>query len=122
MSMQVCSRKTGRTSGSLPAILESGADRRNTPPAIAPYDALLPAIRVAGSANIDAARCLFPRPIVDRVLVGRAWHRHVPFDGPVVRVVEPLARIGLRRSVQQPPRLQFVRLKQAAGLGDQVMR
>src|SRR5947207_9901431 len=40
---------------------------------------------------------LFPGAVVDRVLVGRARHGHVPLHGPVVRVVVALARIGLRR-------------------------
>jgi hypothetical protein len=57
-----------------------------------------------------------PGAIVHGVLVGGAGHRHVPSDGPLVDVVEPLAGVGLRRGVKQPPGLEFVGLEEAAGL------
>ncbi len=59
---------------------------------------------------------LLPRPVVDDGLIGGARHRHVPLDRPVVGVVEALARVGLRRGVQQAPGLELVRLQQPAGL------
>src|SRR5256885_7153544 len=64
---------------------------------------------------------LLPGAVVDRVLVGRARNRHVPFHRPVVGVVEALASVRLRRGVQQAPGLQLVRLEQSAGLAQEIM-
>src|SRR5690348_12011639 len=64
---------------------------------------------------------LLPSAIVDGVLIGGSRHGHVPFHGPVVGVLEALARIGLRRRVQQAPSLELARLEQPARLADEVM-
>src|SRR6266446_9214983 len=64
---------------------------------------------------------LLPRPVIDGVLVGSAGHRHIPLDGPVIGVVEPLAGIGLRRGVEKAPRLELVGLQEAIGLGDEIV-
>src|SRR5437764_8409541 len=64
---------------------------------------------------------LLPGAVVDRVLVGRARHGHVPLHRPAVGVVPALARVGLWRGVQQPPGLELFRLEQAAGLADEVV-
>src|SRR6266705_1214127 len=64
---------------------------------------------------------LLPGAVVDGVLVGRAGHRHAPFDRPSVGVLPALARVGLRRGVQQAPGLELVGLEQPAGLADEVV-
>src|SRR5258708_19920241 len=51
-----------------------------------------------------------PGAVVDGVFVGGAGHRHVPLHGPVVGIVEALARVRLRRGVKQAPDLELVRL------------
>src|SRR5690348_9204400 len=63
-----------------------------------------------------------PGAIVDGVLVGRARHGHVPLHRPAVGVVPALARVGLRRAVQEAPGLQLLGLEQAAGLACEVVR
>src|SRR5260221_14272207 len=63
---------------------------------------------------------LLPGAVVDDLLIGGARHHHVPLHRPVVGVVEALASIRLRRSMQQTPGLKLVRLKQTAGLADEI--
>src|SRR5258707_11026667 len=62
-----------------------------------------------------------PGAVVDGVLVGGAGHRHVPLHGPVVGIVEALARVRLRRGMKQAPDLELVRLQEPAGLADEVV-
>src|SRR5882672_8890067 len=73
------------------------------------------------AATARAFTTLLPGAVVDRVFEGGARHRHVPFDGPIVGVVVALARVRLRRGVQQAPGLELLGLEQAAGLADEVV-
>src|SRR2546422_3752870 len=80
--------------------------------------------RLMPSASVrikSVRRESLPGAVIDGVLVGGAGHRHVPLDRPVVGVVEPLARVGLRRGVQQAPGLELLGLQEAAGLADEIV-
>src|SRR5437764_13041707 len=57
---------------------------------------------------------LLPGAVIDRVLVGRGGHGHVPLHRPAVGVIPALVRIGPRRSVQQAPGLEHLGHKQTA--------
>src|SRR5688572_30103612 len=64
---------------------------------------------------------LLPGAVVDGVFVRGPGNGHVPLHRPVVRIVEALARIGLRRGVQEAPSLQLLGLEEPAGLAREVM-
>src|SRR6267378_2239618 len=81
---------------------------------------LMPRFSVRFRANVVAFD-LFPGTVIDSVLISGARHRHVPLHRPVVSVIETLASIRLRRSMQEAPGLKFLRLQEPSGLADEVM-
>src|SRR5207248_9894820 len=71
--------------------------------------------RQAPALDINASRTcepeLLPGAVVDGVFVRGPWHGHVPLHSPIVSVIEALAGVGLRWSVQQAPGLEFLGLE-----------
>src|ERR1700693_1265788 len=72
----------------------------------------------------DARRApaLLPRPVVDRVLLGRAGRHQAPAERPLVIVVEALARIGSGRRIEDAPEPEVGEIDRAARLLDEIMR
>src|SRR5258706_4229605 len=65
---------------------------------------------------------LLPSAIGHHVLIGRAGRNQAPAQGPLIIVVEAVARIGHRRRVQHPRQLEVSRRKCVAGFFENVMR
>src|SRR6267143_2737515 len=83
----------------------------------------------AAANAADFAFLMFPPPkkslpgaVVDRVLEGRARLHQAPAHGPLVGVVEALARVGLRRRVEDARNLEVFGLEQPSRLLDEVAR
>src|SRR6266446_1493866 len=80
----------------------------------------------AAANAADFALLMFPPPkkslpgaVVDRVLEGRARLHQAPAHGPLVGVVEALARVGLGRRVEDARNLEVFGLEQPSRLLDE---
>src|SRR5437879_13592857 len=71
---------------------------------------------------VPPPRKLLPGPVVHGVLEGRARLHQAPAQGPLVGVIEALARVGLGRCVQYARDLELLGVEQAARFLDQVAR
>src|SRR5438093_10149201 len=65
---------------------------------------------------------LLPGAVVDRVLEGRARLHQAPAQGPLVGVIEALARVGLGRRVKDARDLEVLGVEQPSRLLDEVAR
>src|SRR6266853_4546343 len=65
---------------------------------------------------------LLPGPVVHGVLEGRTRLHQAPAQGPLVGVIEALARVGLGRCVEDARDLELPGVEQAARFLDQVAR
>src|SRR5437899_341651 len=71
---------------------------------------------------VPPPRKLLPGPIIYGVLEGRARLHQAPAQGPLVGVIEALARVGLGRRIEDARYLELFGVEQPSRLLDQVAR